>query len=163
MLSHIVDDCRRLGPLDSFSAFPFENLLGQIKRKIRSSHLPLAQITRRISEGFGSVSNSENKCIDDSSCMYIQQKKVMPCSFRNSCVILKDASIGLVKTILNNDEIELKQFIDKSPFLEYPYNSSFIDVYCVGKQYKKIIITKCSVLRKCMIYPHHNKLSLIHI
>lgn len=30
-LLHLVDDCRKFGTLDSFSAFPFENFLGHMK------------------------------------------------------------------------------------------------------------------------------------
>ena len=49
---HLIDDVRKFGVLDSFSAFPFESLLGHIKRHVRSTNLPLAQIGRRLSEGF---------------------------------------------------------------------------------------------------------------
>ena len=38
------------GPLDRFSCFPFETYLGKLKRLIRSSNKPLAQLVRRISE-----------------------------------------------------------------------------------------------------------------
>ncbi|XP_040356862.2 uncharacterized protein LOC121046562 [Ixodes scapularis] len=49
-LSHLADQCLDHGPLDSFSAFPFESYLGKIKKKLRSSNKPLAQLSRRISE-----------------------------------------------------------------------------------------------------------------
>ena len=38
------------GPLDCYSAFPFENFLGQLKRLVRKPHLPLQQVVRRLSE-----------------------------------------------------------------------------------------------------------------
>lgn len=44
VLSHIVDDVKVYGPLDFFSAFPFEYFLGQIKRLVRSPNKPLPQI-----------------------------------------------------------------------------------------------------------------------
>lgn len=50
LLSHLCDDVHAYGPLDKFSTFPFENYLGQLKRLLKSSRKPLAQIYRRVSE-----------------------------------------------------------------------------------------------------------------
>ena len=33
-LVHLADDVQRFGPLDEFSAFPFENSLGHLKKLI---------------------------------------------------------------------------------------------------------------------------------
>lgn len=49
-LSHIVDDVERLGPLSTFSAYPFENRLSSSKRLVRSGNLPLSQVATRICE-----------------------------------------------------------------------------------------------------------------
>lgn len=49
-LTHLAEDVKKFGPLDSFSAFPFENFLGQLKRLVRTSKLPLQQVVRRLSE-----------------------------------------------------------------------------------------------------------------
>jgi len=49
-LSHLADDAAIHGALDKFSSFPFETYLGRIKKLVRSSNKPLAQIVRRISE-----------------------------------------------------------------------------------------------------------------
>lgn len=49
-LVHIVDEIKRFGTLNTISSYPFENQLYQIKRKLRSGHLPLQQIMNRISE-----------------------------------------------------------------------------------------------------------------
>ena len=49
-LMHISKDAVKFGPLDSFSAFKFENLLGILKRRIRSGKNPLSQICNRICE-----------------------------------------------------------------------------------------------------------------
>lgn len=50
VLSHLPDDFLNFGALDNFSAFPFENYLGNIKNLVRSSQKPLQQICRRIIE-----------------------------------------------------------------------------------------------------------------
>ena len=49
-LCHICDDVRQYGSLDEYSAFPFENALGIMKRLLRSGHMPLQQLCRRLSE-----------------------------------------------------------------------------------------------------------------
>lgn len=49
-LIHLAQDCLTHGPLDSFSAFTFENFLGLLKKKIRALKTVLAQLVKRISE-----------------------------------------------------------------------------------------------------------------
>lgn len=49
-LTHLVDEVERFGELDSFSAYPFENVLGKIKRLLRLGNRPLAQVAKRIVE-----------------------------------------------------------------------------------------------------------------
>lgn len=49
-LCHLIDDVRRFGPLINFSSYPFESKLHDIKMNIRSGHLPLAQIGKRMIE-----------------------------------------------------------------------------------------------------------------
>lgn len=49
-LIHVVDDCKLFGPLDLYSAFPFENYMQYLKRLVRKSHDPLAQLVNRIHE-----------------------------------------------------------------------------------------------------------------
>ena len=36
-LTHLAADAMRFGPLDTFSAFPFENFLGKIKKGFQTS------------------------------------------------------------------------------------------------------------------------------
>lgn len=49
-ICHVVDDVRKFGPLNTFSAYPFESKLYLIKRLLRNGNLPLSQVSRRISE-----------------------------------------------------------------------------------------------------------------
>ncbi|XP_042144299.1 uncharacterized protein LOC121834650 [Ixodes scapularis] len=49
-LLHLTADVRRFGHLDSFSAFRFENFLGQLKRDLKSPNRPLQQIVKRLEE-----------------------------------------------------------------------------------------------------------------
>lgn len=49
-LIHLPSDCRIHGPLYSWSAYKFENHLGQLKKEVRSGNRVLSQIVRRMSE-----------------------------------------------------------------------------------------------------------------
>lgn len=49
-LVHLVDDVEFLGELQSFTAYPFENMLGKIKRSIRGRRFILRQVVNRMSE-----------------------------------------------------------------------------------------------------------------
>lgn len=49
-LSHLLDDVRRFGNLNSLSTYPFENCLQMIKSKLRAMKNPLQEISRRMTE-----------------------------------------------------------------------------------------------------------------
>lgn len=49
-LSHVVDDVEHFGPLNTISAYEFENCLHQLKSCLKQCRLPLEQIARRIHE-----------------------------------------------------------------------------------------------------------------
>lgn len=49
-LIHLVEDVKKLGPLDIFSAFPFESKLYEIKNLLRSGNKPLKQCAHRLIE-----------------------------------------------------------------------------------------------------------------
>lgn len=63
-LCHLVDDVERFGPLDSFSAYPFESKLYKIKRMVRTGNLPLSQVSRRITEMQQNKTSAKNSCIN---------------------------------------------------------------------------------------------------
>lgn len=49
-LIHLVSDARRYGSLENVSCFPFESMLGRMKKLARRPGNPIAQILRRIQE-----------------------------------------------------------------------------------------------------------------
>lgn len=49
-LTHVVDDVKRFGNLNTISAYPFENRLHFLKLRLKQPRLPLEQIARRIVE-----------------------------------------------------------------------------------------------------------------
>lgn len=65
-LCHLVDEVEEFGILSTFSSYPFENALFQMKRLLRSGNKSLEQIAARIIErncGITSTSNSENRLV----------------------------------------------------------------------------------------------------
>lgn len=62
-LIHINEDVLMFGPLDNFSAFPFENYMQSIKKLLRKADKPLQQLYNRISENYNEVFQYNcNKC-----------------------------------------------------------------------------------------------------
>ena len=49
-LTHLAGDVKNFGPLDRYSAFPFENYLGQLKHLVRAGRRPLQQVVCRYFE-----------------------------------------------------------------------------------------------------------------
>lgn len=48
-LTHLADDVQNMGcSLSGFTAFPFENMLGKMKKVLRNGNRPLAQLCRRL-------------------------------------------------------------------------------------------------------------------
>lgn len=46
----MIDEVKTFGPLSTFSSYPFESRLYQIKNLLRNGTAPLAQVAKRISE-----------------------------------------------------------------------------------------------------------------
>ena len=51
-LVHPTEDARRYGPLDNFSAFPFENDLFSMRKMVRKPQQATQQVVRRMAETF---------------------------------------------------------------------------------------------------------------
>lgn len=49
-LIHLPDDVTKYGTLDQFSAFPFENYLGLLKKMLRIPNCDLGHVVKRIFE-----------------------------------------------------------------------------------------------------------------
>lgn len=61
ILTHITDDAKKYGSLNSINCFPFENYLQTLKKMLRKSNLPLQQVVRRLAEKSLSVSEKIEK------------------------------------------------------------------------------------------------------
>ena len=158
-LLHLAEDARRLGALDTFSAFPFENFLGIMKRRIRSGSQPLAQICRRLSE-MKTNTFLQKSSISNRKITKIQTLSIIIGDFKNSCVLLKDDSIGIIIKQTGN-KVVLNKFVDKTPLLRKPLNTCFLNLFKVTKRTKHISINQENIASKCFICPYMGGFAVI--
>ena len=153
-LVHLASDAQHLGPLDSYSAFPFESFLGRLKKMVRSPNRCLPQVIRRLSE----MKCTVKKDNDDVSLgqehadgpvliqykRYSQHQSLKLNRFYlsvldgDNCVQI-GTHYGLIRNIIKNpnDSSELlvmfEQFVTVSDFFQYPLNSSDLGIVKVSK------------------------------
>lgn len=111
-LLHICSEVSTYGNLSSFDAFPFENFLGKLKRKVRSKTHVLEQVHRRIEE----LDSVSTEIVDDNKfpvpinitrlpddnlknfcCTKLKFKNIVLTSkLPDNCDLLKNKNIGLI-------------------------------------------------------------------
>lgn len=91
-LCHMVNDVKKFGPLPNFSAYPFENRLGYIKRLLRNGNRPLPQIAKRL----GELSDNEISIKNEKKFPFLSNEQ------KNIVHPVKDC-----KNIFNSIEIQL--------------------------------------------------------
>ena len=130
-LLHLVEEVRRLGPLDSYSSFPFEIFLQFLKNLIRQGNRVLVQVIKRLKEleyinsinpklktdqqidTFISLNKSHNNGpvfhLVTSNARQFSAAKFYPWILslapKNSCVILKNDAIVCIFNFVFDDGI----------------------------------------------------------
>ena len=159
-LIHLADDVKYYGALDSISAFPFESMLGKIKRTVRSSNMPLKQLVNRFKEG------SFNTCLINSNSIIpkgriaIGSHYINPAKKKDSCVILRDGNVGYVSHV-DGKIIKFKKFKYKYPAFTYPTKSYLLDMCCVTDLHQEISINIDDIKKKCFICLFNKKYIII--
>lgn len=158
-LIHIADDYERFGPLDNISAFPFENFMKTLKKKLRKHEMPLQQLIKRFHEEFNlsevnKIINSPEEIhfkkvhlngplLDDLtgpqySTIYLRKLnitiKITNVADRfvltNSNDIIEVVNIAHTKNT-NTTVLVGKKFLTKSPYYEQPICSTILNIYKV--------------------------------
>lgn len=81
-LIHLYDDVKSFGPLDSFSAFKFENYMFKLKQKHKHSRKPLEQVVNRFCES--RKTSTVDKLIQDTYILkYNKNDVIQSVKFRN--------------------------------------------------------------------------------
>ncbi|CAN8020675.1 unnamed protein product, partial [Ixodes persulcatus] len=147
-------DVRRYGPLDSFSSFPFENYLGQLKRLLRTGSRPLAKLYKRMMEQMRckelpALDKHSNKLgpIHDEGPVPLgkegaqQYQKLVYALGQltrkegNNCVMLMDGSVLIIENIIGQDDrvcVVGRKFECLMDLYAYPCKSSNIAVHKVS-------------------------------
>ncbi|XP_011698579.1 PREDICTED: uncharacterized protein LOC105456325 [Wasmannia auropunctata] len=158
-LLHLVDDVKRFGPVDNFSAFKFENYMQTLKKYLRKAEKPLQQVVRRYTEKeknlntlSAALSHSDSKHPHLTSlhfngpliqnCHNPQYKviKFNGMTFKagtlvDSCCGLNCGAIVSIKNVAfcakrNTSVIIGQEFLRKDLFI-VPCSSSLLDIYSV--------------------------------
>jgi hypothetical protein len=173
-LCHLADDVKRHGSLDSFSAFPFESNLRQLKRMLKNAVNPAAQICRRIAERRGAgiliddalsanilkTDAHGNKIVRVHDTMY---STVHP---NNVCIV--EGVPNQIVDILNGPEdfqITCQQFDTSEDFWEIGVPSSHLLIFKCSKTLLPVCKTHAitSIDCKCVSFVQKNNLVVVPI
>lgn len=149
-LLHVSDDVMNFNcSLSRLSCFPFENVLGEIKRVIRTSNKPLAQICRRLYERLN-VSMDNNKKIIDSKILKsiicnnkVYLKKILwnrltiTTKRKDNMVLLNNGTIMEISSMYNDEHdtslsnivIKGKIWTETKTVYKYPCKSNLINMW----------------------------------
>lgn len=147
-LIHLVNDVRRFGPLDRFSAFPFENHLQSLKRLVRKPKFPLVQVIRRLHEQdivhvpftrlktYCKMPHREGPLHAevDANCQQFRQvhtREFMLATYPPDNAIQVDRDFYVVRNIIKvHGQIMLvcQRFQRKQDFFSYPVHSMDLDI-----------------------------------
>lgn len=160
-LIHLASDSLKLGHLDDFSAFRFENRLGIIKQSLKGGNKPLEQVYNRICEQIKSRAPLESKNLKPTIKYNRSATEIMEIKYSHICLrptlgdnlcLLKNGDfVKLTKLTLIEGEIicEARKLNVISPIYEIPASSNVISanfmkltdktIFSVGDIYKKCI------------------------
>lgn len=173
-LLHLSEDVRLYGPLDNFSAFPFENYLQSILKSIRKNEKPLAQIIKRKSEQNSHLEKRveiRNKkypicekehlngpTLNLNVCKQfkkiILQDFVLHIHHPNNCCTLSNGDIILIENIVDyNDEFKLigRKFLTVENFYTRPCESKEIGIFSVDNPGPLQIFNAMDISFKCVV------------
>lgn len=185
ILSHLTDDSRKYGTLDSFSAFPFENYLGQLKRLLKSPTKPLQQAYCRLVE-----SNNDLKIISQTENVqffyehfsgvrlhfdrdYKEYKKISLSglqltihSYANAdsyCLTQGNLVVQINNILEKNSDIVFigKSFENYNSLYKYPFDSKILNIYVISKLSALQCWSLKQIQAKCLVFPMENTESFV--
>lgn len=153
---HLADDVKKFGSLNKFSAFPFENYMQPLKKKIKSGVKPLQQLVRRYTEEkilwdsqksasenynvpFNFQCKFKNRPFTEDSCEpqftgWKMKNYIIKLNKADSCVKMKNGDIVQIENIAtsktSDDTILIigRKFNKLSNFFDDPCSSNLLSI-----------------------------------
>ncbi|VDP28686.1 unnamed protein product [Schistosoma margrebowiei] len=138
LLQHLPDDVRAHGPLDSFSAFPFESYMRQIKDSVRSGFAVAKQAAQRYAERMSfsdrlQISGLTNTTpigatdVSTKQVIMFNSSKITSCQPDN--VVVVNGQPGLITDIKEDGLLKFRTFTDPRNYFEDPFPSTDIGIF----------------------------------
>ncbi|XP_047128576.2 uncharacterized protein LOC124809079 [Hydra vulgaris] len=150
MLSHLPEFVQELGPLDKFSAFPFENYLYLIKQRVKTGTYVFEQ--------------SINSVLTIRSLYSNQPQKDLVFSNKypnNTALVVYNSNIVpiIITSVSDTYVASGSLLIFKSDLYDHPYPSSSIGIgrYIMSN----IVVTDAKIINKCISFPDGNEYTVI--
>ena len=139
-LIHLTDDVKRHGPLDSWSAFAFENALGKLKRCIKSGNAPAAQACKRAYEQFNYKEPDVRR----------DNFELSPGNGKDDCVMLNDGTYGLLVET-SGEKFIFTRLLHGGNYFTFPCTSSNLGIYTFkGLDSSRRLVGRSQIKRKCV-------------
>ena len=188
-LIHLAVDVARHGPLDGISAFPFENAMGDLLRKVRKPSMALEHVVRRVFEVSRNTTKMPFKKTSGHTVCKPNRGGFVPQNFpfcsqfkelrmndfsvnltpRNNCLTINE-EIVLVRNILSFESkisIVCQRFRDRTSFFSYPVKSDFLGIFQVWNLDSEFRIESVdNITPKNVILPYKQRfivIPLIHL
>lgn len=149
-LSHLADDVERYGTsLNDLSAFKFENYMQILKKKVRNTNNPVAQVIKRDHEV-----KAANLVVPNII------KPLISTTLKDSCFQLIGGDFCFVQEIHQNETIDCKVFKHRKleNLYEKPIMSSVLDIFFIKDlnklTYKFKTVNQNQLLKKVVCLPH---------
>lgn len=141
-VSHLHEDVKRLGPVDSFSAFKFESFMYILKKKLRANHSHLKQIVHRL---------LEEDCMLKSKTNY---EVSINCSFvKNNCYLTKESKVCMLKRFNSDDSCVVQFYNNQNNVDWYPLESGKLGIWALENLECETTVKKSLLYKRCIRLP----------
>lgn len=142
MLLHLAEDVKKFGPLDKFSAFPFENFMTPIKDYVHSNNFVLEQVVKRVQEQLNaSHIDSVKNTRAESEINLIWKKTTLEIKFKglkfdqtqhNKYFLTKNKEVyEITQIFIENNQVFFQGnlFANQTFVYHTPINSTYLNIY----------------------------------